>query len=825
MNAGSNITPSAPDMSDTDRRTRLARRIRLTGGTMVGITAGFALLILVGWAYGLPVLTGQPGHATMTVGTALVVLLASVAVGIQVREGVSLSPSRGLLLSAGATILLVLWSLLEFSTGWRLGIDAVLAAGTGPVASAAPPALLPLLGTLLLMGATVLAGHPARYGAVQILALGTIGLAMLDGTGQLLAVPAAAVAGTPGVMAGPAAGSLVLLSVGLLMSQPDRGITEAALDTGAGGSIVRRYLPVVVAVPLCAGWLIWNGVSAGTYPPAFGAALIVTLTALVPAGLLLLVPSHTARFGRADSGAATHPDPGTDGQLRRAVIDAPIPMVVHDGERILDMNRAWSDIAGADASRAATISAWVAQAQPSRVDDLPAFRARLADTTGTMHDGEQAVRTPDGAERIWEFSSTPISQPGADHRLFVTMAVDVTERRESEAALQRLNEDLELRAAERTAALTRANDALKRQSEQLREQTLLLDLVREGILVRDLYGTIVYWNHGAATMYGCPKEETLGKVSHQLLSAEYPLPIADIEKEVMRAGFWEGDVVHVTRAGTRLLVECRWTLTRTERGAPEGFLEVHRDTTQRRQAERALQVKNEALARSNHELEQFAYVASHDLQEPLRMVSNYTQLLARRYRDRLDSDANEFIDFAVDGAKRMQELIHDLLEYARVERRASECRPVSTETIVADALANLAGAIEEAKASIVVDALPTLTCDGSQMMQVFQNLIGNAVKFRRPDQAPVVRVSATREDGAWRLWVADNGIGVEPRFFERIFQMFQRLHARGEYSGTGIGLALCKKIVERHGGQMRVESVPGRGARFSFTVPDVAPPA
>jgi chemotaxis family two-component system sensor kinase Cph1 len=349
--------------------------------------------------------------------------------------------------------------------------------------------------------------------------------------------------------------------------------------------------------------------------------------------------------------------------------------------------------------------------------------------------------------------------------------------------------------------------------------------VREGILVRDLYGTIVYWNHGAATMYGWPKEQALGKVSHQLLAAEYPLPIADIEKEVMRAGFWEGDVMHVTRGGTRLLVECRWTLTRTERGAPEGFLEVHRDTTQRRQAERALQAKNEALARSNHELEQFAYVASHDLQEPLRMVSNYTQLLARRYRDRLDSDANEFIDFAVDGAKRMQELIHDLLQYARVERRASEFRPVSIETIVGDALSNLAGAIEEAKASIVVDALPTLTCDGSQMTQVFQNLIGNAVKFRRPDQAPVVRVSATREDGAWRLWVADNGIGIEPRFFERIFQMFQRLHARGEYSGTGIGLALCKKIVERHGGQMRVESVPGRGARFSFTVPDAAPPA
>jgi light-regulated signal transduction histidine kinase (bacteriophytochrome) len=206
------------------------------------------------------------------------------------------------------------------------------------------------------------------------------------------------------------------------------------------------------------------------------------------------------------------------------------------------------------------------------------------------------------------------------------------------------------------------------------------------------------------------------------------------------------------------------------------------------------------------------------------MVSNYTQLLAKRYRDRLDADANEFIDFAVDGARRMQDLINDLLQYARVERRPRDFRPMAAETIVGDALANLAGAIGESGASIVVDALPTLTCDASQLTQVFQNLIGNAIKFRKPDQAPVIKVTATRENHGWRLAVADNGIGIEPRFFERIFQMFQRLHARGEYEGTGIGLALCKKIVERHGGQMRVASAPGHGATFSFTIPDVIPP-
>jgi PAS domain S-box-containing protein len=705
----------------------------------------------------------------------------------------------------------------------------VFAAGGPPAANTAgTPALLPLAATLLLIAATSLAGHPERYGAAQVLAIGAMSLAMFDGTAHLLAVPASAVAGTPGVMAGPAAASLVMLSMGLLFSQPDRGLVRRVTDSGPAGSMVRRYLPAVVAVPIVAGWLIWQGVSAGIYPPAFGAALIATVAALASGGLLLLASRRPDgfEFGTfASPTLATSARGETQEQLRRALMDAPIPMVVHDGEQILDMNRAWSDMAGISASQAPTLSAWITQVQPSKLEELPAFRARLAEATGTIREAEQVVRTPDGEERVWEFSSMPISQPDADRRLYVTMAVDVSERRAAEAALRKLNDDLEQRAAERTAALTRANDALKRQSDQLRERTLLLDLVREGILVRDLYGTIVYWNHGAATMYGWQKEQALGKVSHQLLAAEYPAPVADIETEVMRAGFWEGDVVYVTRSGKRLMVESRWTLTRTERGKPEGFLEVHRDITQRRQAERVLQAKNDALARSNHELEQFAYVASHDLQEPLRMVSNYTQLLARRYRDRLDSDANEFIDFAVDGAKRMQDLIHDLLQYARVERRGREFRPVPAEAIVGDALSNLAGAIAEAKASIVVDALPTLTCDGSQMTQVFQNLIGNAVKFQKPDQAPVVRVSATREEGAWRLSVADNGIGIEPRFFERIFQMFQRLHARGEYSGTGIGLALCKKIVERHGGQMRVESAPGRGATFSFTVPDVIPPA
>ncbi|OEU51911.1 MAG: hypothetical protein BA871_01880 [Desulfuromonadales bacterium C00003096] len=242
------------------------------------------------------------------------------------------------------------------------------------------------------------------------------------------------------------------------------------------------------------------------------------------------------------------------------------------------------------------------------------------------------------------------------------------------------------------------------------------------------------------------------------------------------------------------------------------------DITERKEAETKLTQTVADLKRSNTELEQFAYVASHDLQEPLRMVSSYVQLLARRYKGKLDSDADDFICYAVDGAKRMQVLINDLLVYSRVGTRGEPFEPTDCEDVLSQVLANLEVAIREGGAVVTHDTLPTVVADGSQLAQVFQNLISNAIKFRGED-TPYVHVAAERKDGEWEFFVADNGIGIDPEFFERIFVIFQRLHGRDEYSGTGIGLAVCKKIVERHGGRMWVESEQGKGATFYFTIP------
>lgn len=224
------------------------------------------------------------------------------------------------------------------------------------------------------------------------------------------------------------------------------------------------------------------------------------------------------------------------------------------------------------------------------------------------------------------------------------------------------------------------------------------------------------------------------------------------------------------------------------------------------------------LARSNADLERFAYVASHDLQEPLRMVASYTTLLGRRYGGRLDADADEFIAYAVDGATRMQQLIDDLLAYSRVGTRGKDFVPTDCESVLDHALANLQFAIQESGAVVTREPLPTVTADAAQLTLVFQNLVGNAIKFRGAER-PAIHVSAAQRDGAWVFAVSDNGIGIDPAYADRIFVVFQRLHGPADYSGTGIGLAISKRIVERHGGRIWVESEPGKGATFRFTIP------
>ena len=269
--------------------------------------------------------------------------------------------------------------------------------------------------------------------------------------------------------------------------------------------------------------------------------------------------------------------------------------------------------------------------------------------------------------------------------------------------------------------------------------------------------------------------------------------------------------------GTTLPVEI--SLSGTEVDGQKCVVAIVRDVSDRRRLEGDLQRLVAELKRSNEELEQFAYIASHDLQEPLRVVSGYTQLLKRRYTGKLDSEAEEYIDFTVEGVKRMQALINDLLAYARLTTRGREFKPTDLGQLTKQVIMYLAPVIDEAKATVEVAHLPTVLGDASQLTQVIQNILSNALKFRSNERPLCIKISSVRKLDDWIISVEDNGIGIAPEYRDRIFVAFQRLHTRDHYPGNGIGLAICKKIIERHHGRIWVESAPTHGTIFHFTLP------
>ena len=338
-----------------------------------------------------------------------------------------------------------------------------------------------------------------------------------------------------------------------------------------------------------------------------------------------------------------------------------------------------------------------------------------------------------------------------------------------------------------------------------------------------LDGALVEVNAAFCHLLGHSREELLGMKAPDLVPAD---EVANLLSDVARMR--AGEEVEIERRFLRGDGETVWMLVSgwkidDAQGRPRWLLGHCLDITERKRAEAELARTNIELARSNAELEQFAYVASHDLQEPLRMVASFTELLDRRYGDRLDDEAREFIAYAVDGATRMQRLLTDLLQYSRIQRREPVREPVDCQALVGTVLHDLAPAIEEPGADVDVGDLPTVTADPTILRLVVQNLVANAVKFRAAERRPQIRVRAHRqEDGAWRFDVADNGIGVPPAQRERIFRMFQRLHARDEYPGTGIGLSIVAQGVERHGGRIWVTDTAGGGVTFSFTIPDAA---
>ena len=359
---------------------------------------------------------------------------------------------------------------------------------------------------------------------------------------------------------------------------------------------------------------------------------------------------------------------------------------------------------------------------------------------------------------------------------------------------------------------------LKRAEEALTYQAHLLENVNDAVIASDERFVTRAWNRAAEEMYGWTAEEIIGRPTAEVLQPEFvDVEPDEVFRRLLEEGSFQGEVIRPHKDGTRIHTEARAISLRDKDGHLTGFVSIDRDITERKRAEAALEGHARELRRSNADLQQFASIASHDLQEPLRMVSGYTQLLARRYKGKLDADADEFIGYAVAGARRMQWLIDDLLAYSQVDTSGRSFDPTDCNEVVRQCVANLEATVRESSAQITLDDLPTVSADSSQLGQVFQNLIANAIKFR-DQEPPRVHVSARRDDDEAVFAVRDNGIGIEPEDTERIFAVFQRLHTRDEFPGSGIGLSICKRIVERHGGRIWVESSPGEGATFRFTI-------
>ena len=351
----------------------------------------------------------------------------------------------------------------------------------------------------------------------------------------------------------------------------------------------------------------------------------------------------------------------------------------------------------------------------------------------------------------------------------------------------------------------------------------LLEAAPDSFVIVDATGTVRLVNPQAERMFGYSEGELIGQ------------PIEVLVPDSARAAHARQRTTYSEQPASRRMGIGLQLSARRKDGSefpaeislsplqtPEGrmIISAIRDVSERREVERQLQRQAEALAASNDQLQQFAYVASHDLQEPLRMVSSYLQLLSRRYTGKLDADADEFIGFAVDGAKRMQALIQDLLAYSRVGSGGQAFTQVDLNDTLARVQRDLKMAIDESGADLQVERLPVIVGQLTYVVQLFENLVGNAIKFRRPGQKPHIQVRAKRLASGWQIAVQDDGIGLEPQYAERIFQIFQRLHTRQEYPGTGIGLAICKRIMDQHGGEIRVQSQSGSGATFLLDFPD-----
>ncbi|WP_440951376.1 PAS domain-containing sensor histidine kinase [Methanosphaerula subterraneus] len=497
--------------------------------------------------------------------------------------------------------------------------------------------------------------------------------------------------------------------------------------------------------------------------------------------------------------------------------------IIDDHFRVVQVNSAMADCLGVSPEEAVGLTCYEVVHHSSNPPPICPHQRLLQD-----HQSHSADIHEDTLNGDFFLTVSPIQDSAGKVLGSVHILRDVTERKRAELTLIRSNEELNALNEELTATqeeMMMKNEELLTVENMLRESearlALALDISRMGTVDYEMVNRTAWWSPRHDQIFGY---ETPPPTWNMEIFIDHVLPE---DREMVRKAF--GDAFadqrdwHVECRIRRADGEIRWIEKigqgeYNDAGNPIRVLGLLWDITERKQFEATQKEYAEKIISSNEELQRYAYVASHDLQEPLRSIVGFSQLLDRKYRGRLDADADEYIRFIVEGGVRMQNLIKDLLQVSRIETQAQPLVPTNAGTAVADTIRSLETLIQETGAVVTVDPLPIVMADPSQLKQVFTNLIGNAIKYRQPEVPAAVRISATQQGDRWVFAVRDNGIGIRSEFFDRIFEMFRRLHTIDEYEGTGIGLAIVKKIVERHGGRIRVESTPGEGSTFFFTL-------
>jgi len=786
------------------------------------LSAFIGALALMGWLLHVPALTQVlPAWSAMRVSTALSFVLCGLALAVLTRRDV-VPRARHAALGAALLILCIgLWALVECLAGATPSIDRALAAllrradaypgRVSPVA-----ALNVALGGLSLFGLGFggTLGLLSRVSAVSITLSALLGLIVYAyGDAALHAVAPLS------SMAAPTALGFLSLGLGVLCAWAERGPLAVLLGRGLGSVLARRALPLAIGLPLLAGWLTLMGDRLGLFGVDFAMGLVALINGLI---FTIVIFAGGLWLNRIDAQRASSEARLEHSERHFRALAESLPQLVWtcEGPGPCDyLSPQWVEYTGQpEVEQLGT--RWLEQIHPDDRSRTAAAWNQAAERGGTF-DTEFRIRRHDGAYRWFKTRATPLLSGEKIVKWFGSNT-DIQDLRDARAVLEQLNQDLERRVEERTQALWNALERLRLTAEALRANEALL---RE--FVKHAPAAIAMLDHELRYLqasdrwildYRLDPDHLIGR-SHYEVFPDIPARWRELHQRVLGGAIEKCDEDPFPRSDGRVeWLQWEGRPWRRGDGSIGGLVFFTQVITERKQMELALREQRLELERSNQDLEQFAYVASHDLQEPLRAVAGCGQILERRYAGKLEPAAMELIHHMVEGAARMQALILDLLAFSRVGARGHELVPTDSAQALSRAMKLLEGAIDESRAQLAIGELPRVRGDAEQIGQLFQNLVGNAIKYRG-SQPIRIAIGARPFGSEHEFWVQDNGIGIEPQYFEKIFVLFQRLHTREEYPGTGIGLAICKRIVERHGGRIWVESELGRGTTFHFTLP------